>query len=494
MASASPDPFSPHWWVNKLLTKLNTQATLTKAFEAYYDGTQPLPIALSTKQYRKEFEAMLQNVRDNWMPLVVDAVAERLNVTGFRLSSDAKADMSASELWQRNHLDADAGLGHATALTTGRCPIMVWADADGKAEITVEHPSQIVVAYENGSRRRRVAAIKSWCDEWTGETWVNLYLPNGIYKYKARGKVEDKLQGQTLLPDPRYPGFNGWSIPVDVGDYTITERESAPMPNPLGVVPIIELRNRMRLRDGHCRSEIMEVISTQDQIDKTTIDMLVASEFAAFRQRWATGVDIPENSDGQPVEPFATAVDRLWTVPDANARFGDFNPADLGQYVKVLENRVQSIAARTRTPPHYFLGQSGAFPSGESIKSAETGLVAKVRNRMTAFGEVWEEAIRLAGAVEGNEEMANAFSAEVIWGDPESRTESEHVDATMKKKALDVPTQQLWEDLGYTPQQIERFRGMVLDEALQRMLAGPAVPTTPQKIEGFAIAPPAPVA
>ena len=470
------DPFSPTWWVDKLLTKLNTQSTYTNAFEAYYDGTQPLPIALSTKQYRKEFEAMLVNVRDNWMPLVVDAVAERTNITGFRLSEDPAADKSASDLWQRNHLDADSKLAHATALTTGRCPIMVWAGADGKAEITVEHPSQIVIAYASGSRRQRVAALKSWCDEWTGETWVNLYLPGDIHKFKARGKVEGQLGGVVTLSDPRFPGFNGGAVPIDVGNYIVTEREPK-VPNPLGVVPIMELRNRMRLRDGHCRSEIMEVISTQDQIDKTTIDMLVASEFAAFRQRWATGVDIPEDDAGNPVEPFATAVDRLWTVPDPNARFGDFNPADLGQYVKVLENRVQSIAARTRTPPHYFLGQSGAFPSGESIKSAETGLVAKVRDRMVSFGEVWEEAVRLAFTVDGDHAKAAAMSAEVIWADPESRSESEHVDSVMKKKSLGVPTAQLWEDLGYTPQQIERFRSMLLDEALNQLLSNTAAPT-----------------
>ena len=481
------DPFSPHWWVDTLLSKLRSQATLAEMYEAYYDGEQPLPIALSTKQYRKQFEAMLLKVRDNWMPLVVDAVAERLNVTGFRLSADAKADTAATEIWQRNYLDADSRLAHATALTAARCPIMVWAGEDGKSEITVEHPSQVIVAYQAGSRRKRVAALKSWKDEWTGETYVNLYLPNEIYKFKAVGKVETHLSGSIQMPDPRYPGFTGYATPVDTGNYFITERAD-PILNPLGIVPIMELRNRMRLRDGHCRSEIMEVISTQDQIDKTVIDMLVASEFAAFRQRWATGVEIPEDSDGKPVESFISAVDRLWTVPDDNARFGEFNPSDLSQYVKVQENRVQSIAARTRTPPHYFLGQSGTFPSGESIKSAETGLVAKARDRMASNGEVWEAVMCLAFLVDGDEEKAKSVTAETIWADPESRTESEHVDATLKKKALDVPTAQLWEDLGYTPQQVERFRGMLLDEALQRMLAGPpAVPTTPQKIEGFAL-------
>ena len=62
---------------------------------------------------------------------------------------------------------------------------------------------------------------------------------------------------------------------------------------------------------------------------------------------------------------------------------------------------IQHVAAQTRTPPHYLLGAMGSFPSGESLKATETGLVAKVRRKMLSFGEGWEEAMRLAFAVEG---------------------------------------------------------------------------------------------
>ena len=52
---------------------------------------------------------------------------------------------------------------------------------------------------------------------------------------------------------------------------------------------------------------------------------------------------------------------------------------------------IQHVAAQTRTPPHYLLGAMGSFPSGESLKATETGLVAKVRRKMLSFGEGWEE-------------------------------------------------------------------------------------------------------
>ncbi len=68
--------------------------------------------------------------------------------------------------------------------------------------------------------------------------------------------------------------------------------------------------------------------------------------------------------------------------------------------------------------------------------------------------------MRLAFAVEGDDKKAADHSAEVIWADPESRTESEHVDAVTKKAALGVPLQQIYEDLGYSATTIARFEQM----------------------------------
>lgn len=447
---ADNKPFSPAWWVEKLEPRLIAQAADADRYERYFDGKQPLPIALSSKEYRKEFEAMLREVRDNWMPLVIDAVAERLNPVGFRMGTETEADKAAAEIWQRNQLDADSKLAHQCALTTGRCPIMVWAGKDGKAEITVEHPSQVIVAYEPGSRRERAAALKMWQDEWTDDWFMNVYLPTGIWKFQRAA-----------------------------GSERLVERADQ-VGNPLGVVPVVEMRNRLRLRDAQPRSELMEVTSTQDQIDKTTIDMLVAAEFAAFRQRWATGIEIVKDNEGNEIDPYSASsgVERLLWTPNDSAKFGSFEATQLDQYVKVIESRVMSIARRTRTPPHYMLGSGAQLPNGESIKAAETGLVAKTKDRFVTFGETHEEYTRLAFAVEGSP-LATTVDIETIWADPESRTESEHVDAIMKKKALNVPTQQLWEDLGYTPQQIARFRGMMLDEALQRLLADPTAAPEP---------------
>jgi hypothetical protein len=139
---------------------------------------------------------------------------------------------------------------------------------------------------------------------------------------------------------------------------------------------------------------------------------------------------------------------------------------------------VQHIASQTRTPPHYFY-LSGNFPSGDAIKSAETGLVAKSRRKMRFYGEAWEEVMRLCFAVTGDA-RSKVMDAETIWGDPEYRSESELADALVKRAAIGVPRRQLWEDAGYSQTEISRFHEMELEDSMDSLLAPPTMATVPK--------------
>lgn len=465
MADAVPTQ-SPQWWLQQLSMRLIARIGQTKKFQDYYDGNQPLTFI--TSKYREQFGKMLAAVCDNWMALVVDAVEERLHVEGFRIGDAVDGDAAAWEMWQRAHLDADSELVHNSSLVLGEAGVLVWYDQESDGpEITVESALQVLVAFEAGSRRKRSAAIKMWLDDWTGQLWANVYLPNAVHKYRtssATGVDPWTSEGDSYRRQfsATVAGTSHSWIPLGVET------------NPLGVVPIVPIVNRPQLL-GRGRSEILEITSTQDQINKLVADMLVASEYTAFPQRWATGVEVPKDDEGNELEPFKAAIDRLWHVPNDEAKFGDFTASDLSTYVKAIENRVQSLASRSRTPPHYLLGQSGTFPSGESLKATETGLIAKTKSRMRHFGEGWEEVIRL-GFMVTDSAQAKVQTSETIWRDPESRTEGEHVDALLKKLALGVPIQQLWADAGYSPTQIERFLTMLADLKLKGLLQNAPVP------------------
>ena len=420
--------------------------------DAYYRGDHPLPFVTRAHEAKlhDEFRKLLEDSRSNFMRLVVDVPEERLNVTGFRLSAstDAEADQASWDVWQANGMDAQSQVAFVEALVKGVSYLSVWADTDndGYADIAVEDPLQTIVGYEPGSNyTRRAAALKVWCDDWTGNERANVYLPDGIYKFES--------QGEPVVTGPTTPQ----SYALEQGGYQARWKELPDefLPNPFGIVPIIPLRNRPRIRcEGE--SELADVYRVQNQINGFLFLLALAGYFGAHRQRWASGITImKDEKTGKPVEPFRTAVDQLWVSTNGEAKFGDFEQTTLDGYIKAIEQKVSHIAITTRTPKHY-MQPEGQEPSGDAIKSAESGLVKKVERKMRLFGEGLEEAIRLARLFQGESDVP--VDSEMVWADPQVRTEAEITDATIKKyQALLISRTQALEDLGYSPQQIIRI-------------------------------------
>jgi hypothetical protein len=444
--------------VNSLEKSLDARGPELEQLDAYYQGRQPLMLA--TDKWRGLFARLFRGFSDNFLALVVDAVEERLTVQGFRMGAnkDTKADEDAWRIWQTNQLDAWSQVAHTEALVKatsyiGVSPFRSEWPADDCPLITIEDACEVIVRGSSMQRGKRLSALKKWKDD-DGRWLAYLYLPDEIVKFQQSRVLRFANQyGRDYV-------LGGWE-PMD------TPGEAWPLVNPLGVVPLVPLVNRPRLR-GNGESEIIDLIPAQNAINKTAMDMLVAGEYASFRQKWATGIEIPEDPvTGKPVDNYKSAIERFISTAVPDAKFGQFEATDLTPFVKTIEMWVQHIASRSHTPPHYLLGQSGSFPSGESLKATETGLVAKARRKQRHFGEGWEEAVRLAFKALGDE-RGNIIDAETIWADPESRTEAEHVDALVKMASLGVPDEVLWERWGATPTEIARWKTIQAEDALLR--------------------------
>ena len=234
-------------------------------------------MAFTTAQFRETFGGLFAAFADNWCDLVVDASAERLRVEGFRFGDEA-ADDAAWEIWQRNGLDAESDMAHTEAIKLGSAYALVGPDDDGHRADS----ARAALARRSSRSTPRKAAGGSpgcgcWVDEWGSEHCV-VYLPDSVTWWLA--KAEHGAQ---------------WTE-GDIGSGT----------NPLGVVPLVPLPNAPTLSDRLGRSDIERVIPLQNAVNKLCGDMIVASEFAAYPQRWATGIEIPVNPetgqrDGRPV-------------------------------------------------------------------------------------------------------------------------------------------------------------------------------------------------
>jgi hypothetical protein len=318
--------------------------------------------------------------------------------------------------------------------------------------ITIEDPCQTIVEHRSGTRQR-IVGMKRWTDTAAKITYATLYFPDRIEKWQTTTRRWANQHSSGVIAQPE-----NWI-------HRLVPGEEWPLPNALGVVPLVPLVNRPRLV-GEGRSEIADIIPIQDAINKLAIDELVTSDTASFPQKWATGTEIPIDPDtGKSIEPYRAAVDRFVAVKNPDAKFGQFPAAELKGYIEAIAQKVQAIASISRTPYHYFLQHGGQPPSGESLKSSETGLVRKARRKQRHFGEGWEEVIRLAFRAL-NDPRGDVLDSEAVWANPESQTEAEHIDALIKKRSgLKVPLKQLWEDADYTPTQRAAFPQMLAEEA-----------------------------
>src|SRR4051812_49064692 len=87
------DAQTPLWWVRRLLPKLAEQSLYVKDYRDYYDGTQQLRFAQEV--WRRNFGRLFPNFAFNFCRLIVDSVAERMTVEGFRMGDVPEADKAA---------------------------------------------------------------------------------------------------------------------------------------------------------------------------------------------------------------------------------------------------------------------------------------------------------------------------------------------------------------------------------------------------------------
>lgn len=471
MAKATFDKTKPGtsaYWIDRLGSILDNRAKTgqrrptMKMYRDYYEGEHRL--AFATEKFRQVFGNLFSEYNENICGVVVNTLVERLNVLGLRMGNARNNDDLAWRIWQANGLDSQMPVGFREAATCGEVNLLVGPHPTDATipQITVEDPLETVVVV---SGRRRVVALKRWYDAELGRWRAFVYYPDRIEKFWG-------------------PVISDANIEVSGAGVAWQQQDDEPqLEHRLGTVPMIPMPHRPNLA-GVGRSELTEVVPIQDAINKLAADMIVASEFGAFRQRWATGIEIPVGDNGQPVETFTAAIDRLWignpsddSPEGTEARFGEFEQTSLGGYIAAIKQRLQMAATITRMPPHYLLGEPGQLPSGESLTAAETGLVAKAIDCTRDYDDQIEEAFRVGFKVIGDKTRAAILDSQVIWRDARFRTESEHIDALVKERALGIPDEILWEKVPYTPQEITRIKRARLEAA--REMAAAFDPSAP---------------
>jgi hypothetical protein len=441
-------------WLARLSQGLIDRQPRYEKLENYVLGNHAVPSG--DPRYVKALRELQQKAKTNYIALVTNSPTERMQVQGFRFGDDpdTPADEEANKIWQYNNMDLYSEIAHITAATYSRAYLMVSPPSEGEKYpvITVEDPKCTLVEYDPANQNIIRAGLKMWNDDISGYAVAVVYLPDSIHYFQGQ------LANFYLNID--YDMLK--SRLADAGNWTYFGSEY----NPLGEVPIVPLNWRPGLH-GTSMAEAEEGFPIQDRINAEILNRMIISRAQAYKQRWAKGVEIPTNDDGSRKPPFDPGADILWVVEDENAQFGEFKEADITMILKAVRDDVGDLAAITKTPPHYLLGEI-VNASGDALKAAETGLVSKTKMRMKTAGWTWEKVIKLAFGWMRDTQKQKEILAETIWADPESRSRAELADAVLKETTIGVATEIALERLGFTPGQIQRNMQLKKAEELRQ--------------------------
>ncbi len=447
-AGATAEDMLGNGVVRGLYEQLQAQQPAYQKIDAYMRGEHPLTFA--TEKFSNAFGLLFRAYANNYCKRIVAALSDYLQLS--RLSTpDARAQAVLDDFWDRQRLDMQSGRVHADAFTYGDGYAIVERDSAGSLRFYQQNCRTVRVLYSAEQPDRIVLAVKLW--QRLDKAWrLNVYAPGLVYRYQT--KDGRRISDTSPMPSRLEHDFLPLNQP---GEAPVLRTAS-------DILPVFHWPNEPG-GDGLGTSELNDLFPLQDALNKTGCDKMVGMEFMALPQRYATGIEVDvDEATGKTRAPMVSAADRLFFSGNENARFGAFPVTDAQSFLEIEQNLKHDMAALARVPLHHIMMGNGQFPSGESLKTSEQPLIAKIRDRQVTWGEAWERVGSYVLEVNGLSKEGDARDPEAEWQDLTPRSDVERsqaelntVNAKAVKLSLGVSEKQILAELGYTDDQIQQF-------------------------------------
>jgi hypothetical protein len=436
------------------LTRLRGALTAARPdlelLDAYYEGMQRLEtLGLAVPPALRQFVTLV-----NWPRICADAIEERLDLEGFRLATADRADDEMERIWQANGLDEEAQLAHLDALVFGRSYATVGANEEDSQTplIAVESPLEMIA--ERDPRTREVTGAAR--------------LVGGVSTMATATVTGGTSQMQATL---YLPDVTVWVTGSSSGSRWVEEDRDE---HRLGAVPVVPIVNRGRLTKRGGVSELADVLPLTDAAARALTNAQVATEVAAIPQRWVAGMSKGDFADqnGNPLPAWQAYFGAVWATEAADAKFGQFSAADLGNFTRIVDHYAQLVAGLKGIPLRYFGQNTANPPSAEGIRADEARLVKTCERRQQAWSGSWEQVMRLVRRLIDGDWDPMLKQMEALWRDPSTPTRAQAADAAVKLHAEGVlPTEAVWEDLGYSPARQAKLRQQFADQRQDPILS-----------------------
>lgn len=322
---------------------------------SYSEGNQPLKY--STERLHQAFRNITTTFNQNWISVVLDSALDRLSFKGWSAQDKTTNELFES-IYNNNQIALESYDVHKSALITHEGFIIAWQNEAG-LEVYYNDPRMCHVFYKADNPKQKDFACKWYKDE------SNIYHMTLYYA--------DRLEYYETEPMRNTPTKSGAFRPSEP-DVAV---------NPFGVIPVFHFA--INRRSGV--SELTNIVTLQDAVNKLLADMMVSAEFGAFKQRY-----IISDSDTSTLK---NAPNEIWQIPPGDGvgqgtSVGEFSETALDNFLNAIDKIANSIAIISRTPKHYFYS-GGTNVSGEALMAMEAPLTAKVEQYQKSFSVAWKE-------------------------------------------------------------------------------------------------------
>lgn len=429
------------------------------------------------KSATAEYKKLVDQARFNILPLLVSSVAQGLFVDGYRPANTVDNSPVWDAVWQPNRMDARQSGLYRTALSYGYSYAVV-LPGDPVPKITPYSPRRLTALYEDAVN-----------DEWP-EYAITVGMPHPVIDRDEPVTMvvtvtvlDANHQYTTDVPAAMVmPQANGqWTDPLPMEGLAIDTTKVTVEEHGLGVCPVVRFMESYDDLDDGPTGIVEPMLPSQRRLNQTTFGLLMTQQYEAFKQRWVTGMAIAEDEEGNPIEPWNAAVNRVWQSDSPDTKFGEFSQADLGGYLDSRDKELLYIASARQIPPHTLVvGNSVSNISAEALAALQSGHQLDIGEHKTAFGESVEQLLRLCGNAMDDMDTWEDTSAQVVWRDTTPRSLAQVADALGKlAQLLDVPPRALWERIpGVTETDIKRWEMLAEDRDalgdITQLLANPA--------------------
>ncbi|GIK36557.1 MAG: hypothetical protein BroJett011_03900 [Chloroflexota bacterium] len=436
-------------------------------YRAFFEGDQGVELTDRQKEYLSDPKSF-----GNVCKRVVGIVKDRLSLSEAGISAADTAGQRYAEAvtgwWSVGELNSkQKEIYEASLRDTSVALIVGWDTVNSRPTFT---PNLIydgetgLIRFHYDSDNNLLFASKRWT-VWnplkpgeTGKRRLTVYRPGAIERYEADEKVPGGwrfLQPAELADAENPQGLPNPQPWTDTGD-------ASGQPLPIPVIPF----------ENPGGSELADVVTIQQLLNHGLGTFDIATDFHGLPILWFHNAEFPvdEETGEETIPEFGpgTAIN----MKGDSAGAGRIEPADL---VKLFQAGVLSwvqVLALVKGWPMFLFDRAQQAPSGIALQIMEGGLVSQVEDKQIVFGGAWRKAFDVARQLHRRytgEELPGELK--LTWKSAKTADEQGEIETKARKfEAGEIPTEQRWEELGYTVEQIAKMKAMKA-EAVQQQQA-----------------------